>query len=263
MSVDATTHDATADRTIAARLRTVRRRIEAACDRAGRRASAVVLIGVTKTHPPSVARTLVTAGVGDLGEARVGELLAKAPHVPDARWHLVGRLQSRKARDVIGEAVLVHSVDRHSLIDELSRRAESAGVVQRILVQVNVGDDPAKGGCEVDGTLDLVAYARSRPNLAVEGLMTMPPLPPDDADPVEAARPHFALLRRLRDEARERWPEVTHLSMGMSADLEAAVEEGATMVRVGTALVGPRRPHAWEPGRSGSGAVARPEGDPR
>jgi pyridoxal phosphate enzyme (YggS family) len=257
--VDATTQGASTDRTVDARVDAVRRRIEAACERAGRRASAVVLIGVTKTHPPALARALVRASVTDLGEARVGELLAKAPHVPDARWHLIGRLQSRKARQVVGEAVLVHSVDRRSLVDELSGRAEEAGVLQRILVQVNVGDDPAKGGCEVDGTLDLVAYARGRPNLAVEGLMTMPPLPPDDADPVEAARPHFALLRRLRDDARERWPEVTHLSMGMSADLEAAIEHGATMVRIGTALAGPRRPHAWEPERSGSGAVAQPE----
>jgi PLP dependent protein len=121
------------------------------------------------------------------------------------------------------------------------------GSLQRILVQVNVGDDPAKGGCRVDEAAELVAYARELPNLAVEGLMTIPPLPAPEEDPAAAARPHFALLRRLRDEIRADYPEVVHLSMGMSADLEAAVEEGATMIRVGTALFGPRGQGPWRP----------------
>jgi PLP dependent protein len=165
--------------------------------------------------------------------------------VPGARWHLVGRLQRNKVREVVGRQVLVHSVDRRRLVDALSRRAEELGHLQRILVQVNVGDDPAKSGCHVDETLDLVAYARERPYLAVEGLMTMPPMPAADEDPAEAAREHFATLRQLRDRARERFPEVAHLSMGMSADLEAAVAEGATMVRIGTALFGPRGDSPW------------------
>lgn len=229
----------------ARRVADVRRRIATACETAGRRPADVQLIAVSKTHPPEAAQAVVDAGVTDLAENRVAELVAKMAHVTDARWHFVGRLQSRKARDVVGSQVLVHSVDRRSLADALSRRAGTAGAVQRILVQVNVGDDPAKGGCDVDGSLDLVAYARGLPNLAVEGLMTVPPLPPPGVDQGEAARPHFATLRRLRDEARARWPEVVHLSMGMSADLEAAVHEGATMVRVGTALFGPRGEGAW------------------
>lgn len=236
---------------VAARLEVVRRRIADACDAAGRRPADVRLIGVTKTHPPEVAQALVDLGVPDLGENRVGELVAKLGRVTGARWHLVGRLQSRKSKDVVGRHVLVHSVDRRSLADALSRRAAQAETLQRVLVQVNVGDDPAKGGCDVDETLDLVAYARALPNLAVEGLMTVPPLPPEGTDTTEAwgeaARPHFATLRRLRDEARNRWPEVTHLSMGMTADLEAAVLEGATMVRVGTALFGPRGHGPWTP----------------
>jgi PLP dependent protein len=230
---------------LAANLEAVRGRIVAAAERAGRRPADVQLIGVTKTHPPEVAREAVRAGLVDLGENRVQELLAKAPHVPGARWHLIGRLQRNKAKDVVGRHVLVHSVDRRSLARALSRRADDAGVVQRVLVQVNVGDDPAKGGCHVDETLDLVAYARDLPHLAVEGLMTVPPMPPDGVDHAEAARPHFATLRRLRDEARTRFPEVVHLSMGMSADLEAAVAEGASMIRVGTALFGPRREGPW------------------
>ncbi len=235
---------------IAARLERVRARIADACGAAGRRVADVQLIAVTKTHPPEAAAVVVALGVTDLAENRVGELVAKMEHVEGARWHLVGQLQSRKTKDVVGRHVLVHSLDRRSLADALSRRAERASVVQRVLVQVNVGDDPAKGGCDVDDALDLVAYARGLPNLAVEGLMTVPPLPPDGVDHSEAARPHFATLRRLRDEARGRWPEVTHLSMGMTADLEAAIHEGATMLRIGTALFGPRGDGAWSPGPS-------------
>lgn len=229
------------------RLEAVRRRIAAACEEAGRRASSVVLIGVTKTHPPDVARAALEAGIVDLGENRVEELVAKAAAVPGARWHLIGQLQRRKSRDVVGRQVLVHSVDRAKLADTLSRHAADAEVIQRILVQVNVGDDPAKGGCHVDDALDLVAYARELPHLTVEGLMTIPPLPAADADPNAAARPHFARLRELRDEARDRFPEVVHLSMGMTGDLEAAVAEGATMVRVGTALFGQRGDGPWRP----------------
>ncbi len=232
---------------VAERLPAVRARIADACAQAGRRPGAVQLIGVTKTHPPAAARAAVSLDVVDLGENRVQELLAKMPHVPGARWHLIGRLQRNKAKHVVGHGMLIHSVDRRSLAATLADRAAGDGVVQRILVQVNVGDDPAKGGCEVDEALDLVAYARDLPNLAVEGLMTIPPLPPDDANPNDEARPHFARLRALRDDARSRWPEVVHLSMGMTADLEAAVAEGATMVRVGTALFGPRNPEAWRP----------------
>lgn len=232
---------------VAARLAAVQARIERAAHAADRKPQDIVLIGVTKTHPPEVARQAVAAGLVDLGENRVQELLAKREHVPGARWHLVGRLQRNKAKDLVGQHVLIHSVDRRRLADALSRRAEEAGQVQRVLIQVNVGDDPAKGGCEVDRTVDLVAYARDLPNLAVEGLMTIPPMPPAGSDPAEVARPHFATLRRLRDDARERFPEVAHLSMGMSADLEVAVAEGATMVRVGTALFGTRQDGPWRP----------------
>jgi PLP dependent protein len=234
-------------RDVAARAARVRDRVRAACASADRSTASVNVIAVTKTHPPSVARAAVAAGIDDLGENRVEELVAKAPLVEGAHWHLVGQLQRRKAREIIGRQVLVHSVDRRSLADTLSRRAQEAGAIQRILVQVNVGDDPAKGGCGVDDALDLVAYARQLPNLTVEGLMTVPPMPSPDEDANAAARPHFARLRGLRDDARSRFPEVVHLSMGMSADLEAAVAEGATMVRIGTAIFGPRGDRPWHP----------------
>ncbi len=239
---------------VAGRYARVRARVAAAAQAAGRRPADVSVIAVTKTHAPALAREAVAAGLVDLGENRVQELLAKQPRVPGARWHVVGRLQRNKARDVVGRQILVHSVDRRGLADALSRRAVEAGALQRILIQVNVGDDPAKGGCPLDETLDLVAYARDLPNLAIEGLMTIPPLPPGGSTAIrdrprptaESSRPHFAALRRARDEARERFPEVAHLSMGMSDDLEVAVAEGATMIRLGTALFGPRGDRPWQ-----------------
>lgn len=238
---------------IAERLSDVQARIEHACGVSGRSPGDVRIVAVTKTHPPGVVRDAVEIGVPDIGENRVQELTAKmdALGTEDAsalgvRWHFVGRLQSNKASDVAGRVSLVHSVDRLSLVDALERHA-GPGQVQRVLVQVNVGDDPRKGGCPPDRTLDLVAEARSRPALEVIGLMTIPPLPPEDADQEEHARPFFAELRRLRDAASDEWPEVQQLSMGMSGDLGSAVEEGATIVRVGTALLGARRDPPWDP----------------
>ncbi len=221
----------------ATRLHEVRRRIERAARSVGREPDDVLLIGVTKTHPTAVARHAVDAGVTDLGENRVQELVVKRREVP-ARWHFIGRLQRNKVREVTDGATLVHSIDRQALVDAVARRAGDSGVRQPILVQVNVGDDPAKGGCPVHRVHELVAYAHAQPNLRVEGLMTMPPLAPPGADDVTAA--YFATLRQLRDELVSEHPDVRHLSMGMSADLELAVENGATMVRVGTALFGPR-----------------------
>jgi len=241
----------------------VRADIARAAAAAGRDAGEVTLVAIGKTHPPSVLAAMATAGVGHLGENRVAELVAKlaivdqaevAPFTAlrDVQWHVVGQVQSRKARDLVGRGLLVHSVDRRSLVDELDRRAERVDAVQRILVQVNVGDDPAKGGCDLRELDELVAYAGERPNLDVEGLMTVPPLPPPGTDPDRAAAPHFATLRDARDRLVAAWPGVRELSMGMSADLSAAVAEGATMVRVGTALFGARRDHPWTGPESGT-----------
>lgn len=230
---------------VAERVVIARGRLEAAANAAGRRVADVRLLAVSKTHPPELAAAAVAAGVVDLGENRVQELVGKQPLVQGARWHLIGALQRNKVRDVVGRHVLVHSLDRRSLADALSARAEREGSVQRVLVQVNVAADPAKGGCRLDELDELVAYARDLPNLAVEGLMTIPPMPTAGADPADAARPHFASLREARDRLRSRYPEVVHLSMGMSADLEAAVAEGATIVRLGTAIFGPRGDAPW------------------
>jgi pyridoxal phosphate enzyme (YggS family) len=222
-----------------ARLAAVRDRIERAASIAGRDPLQVRLVAVTKTHPVGLARMARGLGVEDLGENRVDELVAKQAEV-DARWHLVGQLQRNKVRDVVGRADLIHSVDRSRLIDAVGRQATLQGRVQDILVQVNVGDDPAKGGCRLADVADLVSYAVGTPGVRVVGLMTVPPLPPAGVDPDTAARPLFRRLREVRDELRGSHPELQELSMGMSDDLESAVEEGATMIRIGSALFGPR-----------------------
>ena len=234
------------ERSLAIGLERVRGRIARAAEASGRDPASVTLIGVTKTRPAVVAATAMRLGLVDLGENRVDELVAKSSVVPAARWHLIGRLQSNKVRDVVGRSVLLHAVDRPALLDAISRRASALGLVQPVLVQVNVGDDPAKGGCRLSEAADLVAYARGLEGVRVDGLMTVPPLPPAGADPVRAARPHFAALRGLRERLGTvvgpdgRTERELELSMGMSDDLEAAVAEGATMVRIGSALFGHR-----------------------
>jgi PLP dependent protein len=216
------------------RLAAVRERIAAAAARAGRSRYDVTLVVVGKSFDVALIRAARGEGQVDFGESRAQELRAKARELGGGfRWHFVGRLQRNKAPDVVGLAALIHSVDRLELAEAIADHARRAGLVQRVLVQVNAGRDPAKGGCDPEATTGLVAKVRMLDGIACEGLMTVPPL---DADP----RSVFATLRGLRDDLRCRFPEVEHLSMGMSADLELAVEEGATIVRVGEAVFGPR-----------------------
>jgi len=224
---------------LAGRVREVRERIATAARSVGRDPSEVRLIAVTKTHPPEIAQAAVDVGLHDLGENRVDELVAKCA-VVDARWHLVGRLQSNKVKAVVGRATLIHSVDRRSLVDAIDRHAQAAGIVQEILVQVNVGEDPAKGGCSLAELPDLVSYAAGAPGLRTVGLMTVPPLPAQGVASSDAARPLFRTLREARDLLRAEHATLEELSMGMSDDLEAAVQEEATMIRIGSALFGAR-----------------------
>ena len=220
------------------RLAAVQGRIEKAAERAGRSSRAVSLVAVTKGHPVGHARAAVAAGQVDLAESRSQELTGKAHALgPGVRWHFVGRLQRNKAGDVVAAASLIHSVDRLALAETIAGHVEGSGRVQRVLVQVNAGNDPAKAGCSLEDAFELVAAVRGTPGIACEGLMTIPPM---DVDP----RPVFARLRTLRDELREEFPEIQHLSMGMSGDFEVAVEEGATIVRIGEAVFGPRSPTA-------------------
>jgi pyridoxal phosphate enzyme (YggS family) len=221
------------------RIARIHERIARAAESVGRDPAGVRVVAVTKTHPSQVAQAAVAAGLHDLGENRVDELVSKSSLV-EARWHLVGRLQSNKARDVVGRATLIHSVDRRSLVDVIGKHAVARGLVQDVLVQVNVGEDPAKGGCSLAGLPDLVSYASEAPGVRVVGLMTVPPLPEEGVEPSAAARPLFRVLREARDELRADHAALEELSMGMSDDLEAAVQEDATMVRIGSALFGAR-----------------------
>lgn len=210
----------------------IRERIFAAAQRAGRSPSAVTLVAVSKSVDAQAVDRMRQAGQVDFGENRAQELRRKSQALgPGIRWHFVGQLQRNKVGDVVGTATLIHSVDRWELAEPIARRAREAGRVQRVLVQVNQADDPAKSGCAPDEAGELVSRIRELPGIVCEGLMTVPRL---HADP----RPVFRGLARLRDDLRGRFPEVQHLSMGMSGDFEEAVEEGATIVRVGTALFG-------------------------
>jgi pyridoxal phosphate enzyme (YggS family) len=227
------------------RLDGVRDRIARACEAAGRDLDDVTLIAVTKTQPDAAVRGAIDAGLLDLAENRVQELtrrlaVLEEPEAGRVRWHLVGRLQRNKVKDVVGRVALIHSIDREELVDRVAAVADAAGVVQRILIQVNVGDDPAKGGCSLDRLEELVTYASGPPAVDVVGLMTVPPLPPPGGRTEDTAAPCFRRLREERDRLRVRFPGLEELSMGMSDDLEVAVREGATMVRIGSALFGQR-----------------------
>lgn len=231
------------------RLQQVNNRLDVACSAAGRKRAEVLLIAVSKTHPPEAIKELITAGLVDFGENRVQELQQKYSEVTGVRWHLIGQLQQNKARQAVAMASLIHGVDRRSLTDRLSAEAVKQNVNCHALVQVNVDEDPRKAGCRISEAHELVAYATTLPNLTIEGLMTIPAAPPIDADPNMAAQPTFAALRELRDTLVSDFPTVTHLSMGMSADIEAAIAESATIVRVGTALFGGRGAQPWQKDR--------------
>ena len=220
--------------TAAGRLADARQRIADAAERSGRSPHAITMVAVSKAFGADAVRAVRDSGQVDFGESRAQELEAKAREVgPGVRWHFVGRLQRNKVKVVVSLAGLVHSVDREPLALAISERAAAAGRVQPILVQVNVGEDPAKAGVALPETAAAVARVRELGGVACQGLMTIPPA---GVDP----RPLFARLRVLRDELREQFPEVQHLSMGMTQDFEVAVEEGATIVRLGEAVFGPR-----------------------
>lgn len=197
----------------------------------------VALVAVTKGHPPAAAEAAARAGLPDVGENRVQEALEKmaAVGVP-VRWHLIGHLQTNKARFVPGRFVLVHSLDSTRLAEALSRAAAKEGTTVPALVQVNVAREPQKGGCPPEEAPALVAACAALPGLAVRGLMTMAPFTDDE----RVQRRVFGGLRDLRDAVATPDCPLPELSMGMSGDYPAAVAEGATMLRLGTVLFGER-----------------------
>lgn len=197
----------------------------------------VRIVAVTKTHPPSAVRAAVAAGLTDVGENRVQEALEKRAALADVAvdWHLIGTLQRNKARLAVGRFALIHSVDRMDLGADLARRT-APGTRQAILVQVNCSGEPQKGGVEPNGLPALLDALTPLTGLDVRGLMTMSALTDDPAEQRRA----FRLLRDLRDAAERSGYRLPELSMGMSGDYPVAVEEGATMIRLGTVLFGER-----------------------
>lgn len=218
---------------LAHNLADVQERIAAACRAAGRARSEVTLVAVTKTWPASDALLLRELGVTELAENRDQEAREKAAQVPGVRWHFVGSLQTNKARSVASYAQVVESVDRAVLVDALSAGAVRAGRELDVLLQVSLDGDPARGGALPADLGALADQVSSAPGLTLRGLMAVAPL---GADPAEA----FARLHALHLRLRTAHPAATVLSAGMSGDLEAAVAAGATHVRVGTAVLGPR-----------------------
>jgi pyridoxal phosphate enzyme (YggS family) len=224
---------------VAAALQRVRERIDAAAVRAGRDPAGVTLVAVSKTVAVRLIREAIDAGQGDFGENRVHEAAAKYKELgTEVRWHFVGRLQRNKVKSLVGWVDLIHSLDRPALAAEIANRASSLDARQEVLAEVNVSGDPGRGGVAPEDLASLLESASTLAGIRVSGLMVMAPV----VDAPEAARPYFRRVARLGDEMAARFPELSihHLSMGMSQDYEIAVEEGATLVRVGEAIFGRR-----------------------
>ncbi|HAS52838.1 MAG: YggS family pyridoxal phosphate enzyme [Nitrospirae bacterium GWC2_57_13] len=226
--------------TIAENLKAVQDRIAAAAKRAGRDPASVKLLVVTKTVDPARIREAVKAGAAILGENRVQEARDKIAQLGGlATWHLIGSLQKNKAKYAVKLFDLIHSVDSLELAQEIDQQAARAGKIQRVLIEVNIAGEDAKAGINVGTAVDLAREAAKLRNIRIQGLMTMPPYSEDP----ENSRPYFQRLRELAGviiKENISGLSLQELSMGMSGDFEVAVEEGATMVRVGTAIFGSR-----------------------
>lgn len=238
---------------IEANLQSVQNRVAAAARRSGRAPADITLVAVTKSQPLEVVRAAYDLGLRDFGENRVEEAEGRVHGLPDdVKWHMIGHIQSRKAERVATLFQFVHSVDSVKLARRLDRSAANADEPLRVLLELNVTGEGSKYGIAADGwfadsgqrTLQLgsIQEIRALPNLRVCGLMTMAPMVTDP----EEARPAFAHLRRVRDDLAQAFPgtDWSHLSMGMTDDFEVAIEEGATLVRVGRAIFAPGLP-AW------------------
>ncbi len=220
-------------------LERVEERITRVCERSGRKREEIILLGATKTVKPEVIRDFYGCGLKVFGENRVQEFLKKYEALKDLNieWHFIGRLQSNKVKYIIDKVELIHSLDRDSLLDEIEKRAGRINKIQRVLLEVNVGAEETKGGVLPEEVFSFAEKVLSGKNVSLEGLMTIPPY---EKEP-EESRKYFVLLRELKEKLeREFSVKLPHLSMGMSNDFEIAIEEGATIVRIGTLLFGER-----------------------
>jgi len=224
-------------------LANVQQRIAEAARRAGRQPEDVTLVAVSKTKPMSMIEAAWEAGQRAFGENRLDELWEKTRHVEelgltDIRWHFIGTIQSRKTEQTVGPFTLIHSVDRVKIINRMGKDAQAAGLVMPVLLEVNISGEESKHGFSRDELMAAVPQMMELSNISIQGLMTMAPFV---AEP-EETRPIFGGLRQLRDELAHTYPkaDLHHLSMGMTNDFEVAIEEGATIVRVGSAIFGAR-----------------------
>ncbi|MFD2170796.1 YggS family pyridoxal phosphate-dependent enzyme [Tumebacillus lipolyticus] len=223
------------------RLAELKERIAQACARVGRDPQEVTVVAVTKYVGVEETKSLIEAGQYDLGENRIQVAAPKLEAIPETagvRWHFIGQLQTNKVKEVLGRFFMIHSLDRPSLAQEIDKRALAAGLTVPCLIQVNVSGEESKGGFSPAELADFLLVAREMLGIEVRGLMTMAPIASDG----EAVRSVFRQLRELRDDLLTRGilpPTAKELSMGMSGDYEVAVEEGATIVRIGSALVKP------------------------
>lgn len=221
---------------VAKNLKEVLERVEAAARKSGRRGADVRLVAVTKTHTPEIIMEAYRSGHKIFGENYAQELKEKSALLPpDIEWHFIGALQGNKVKIIIDKTAMIHSLDRESLAREIEKRAMKTVPV---LIEVNLAGEETKSGVASDEVEKLIDSVRNLTKIEIKGLMTMPPF----FDDAERARPYFVRLRELRDKlARNTGLALKELSMGMSGDFEAAVEEGATIVRVGTAIFGERK----------------------
>jgi len=225
---------------IAENISKIKQRIRESCLKVGRNPEDVTIVAVTKTVPVERIKEAIDAGIIDIGENRVQELLEKRNSIKDVRWHFVGHLQTNKVKYLVDFVYLIHSVDSLKLALEIDKRAKKINRVVDVLIEVNTSGEETKYGVKPDETLDLVRQiSESCEFVRVKGLMTVAAFLPNPED----VRPMFRMLRELRDEIAKfnfKNVDMKHLSMGMSNDFEVAVEEGATLVRIGTAIFGPR-----------------------
>jgi PLP dependent protein len=223
---------------LADNLENIRLRIKAACDRCDREPNSVTLLAVTKTQPPEIVNAAAELGLLVFGENKVQEAKAKTPLCPNKlRWHFIGHLQSNKCRDAVQLFQMIQSVDSLSLAREINKRAAEAAKTMPVLLEVNLAGEASKFGYQPPSLLAELNQINSLPRIEVQGLMTVPPWTPE----AENSRLHFRRLRELKMECEQMLgAPLPHLSMGMSGDFEVAIEEGATMVRIGTALFGQR-----------------------
>lgn len=213
--------------------------IKKACERSGRNPEDITLISVTKTHGAELINEAIDAGAKDIGENKAQELCNKYDDVKPVRWHFIGHLQTNKVKTIVDKVVMIHSVDSDKLASEIDKRAKSSGVVMDILVEINIGMEDSKSGAIEEEARDLIKKIRDEyQNLRVRGLMCVPPI----TDNPENSRRYFRKLKDIFESIKELSEDENFdtLSMGMSGDYEVAIEEGATVVRVGTAIFGAR-----------------------